>query len=41
MEKLDVAEKWAVEQLTQNLKADELALFLRVSRIMVESTVKL
>ncbi|WP_425880192.1 MarR family winged helix-turn-helix transcriptional regulator [Acinetobacter sp. TWP2-2-3] len=41
MGKLDLAEKWAVEQLTQNLKAEELALFLRVSRIMVESTVKL
>ncbi len=37
MTQLDAAEDWAVAQLTQNLKSDELALFLRVSRTMIDS----
>ncbi len=37
MAQLDAAEGWAVKQLTQNLTADELALFLRISRTMVDS----
>ena len=34
---LDAAEDWAVQQLTRNLQADDIALFLRVSNTMADS----
>ncbi len=37
MEKLDAAEEWARGQLTQNLSADDLSIFLRVSRTMIDN----
>lgn len=37
MAKLDSAEEWAVKQLTRNLEADDLRLFLRASNIMADS----
>ena len=37
MSKLNAVEDWAVEQLTRNLDADDLAVFLRVSNTMADS----
>lgn len=35
--KLDAVEDWAVKQLTRNLEAEDLAVFLRVSNTMADS----
>ena len=37
MEKLNVAEEWARDQLTQNLTPVELSLFFQVSRAMIDN----
>jgi DNA-binding MarR family transcriptional regulator len=37
MAKLDAVEDWAVKQLTRNLAADDLAVFLHVSNTMADS----
>ena len=37
MARLDAAEDWAVQQLTRDLEADDIALFLRVSNTMADS----